>query len=103
MKRRGGTGDEFLFPSRINPEGHLSTRQYARLRTLPTSRDVKDRITAAFRRQANLDATTVTVRIDGGKVTLDGRGKAWSDRGIAERAAWAAPGVTKVEDNIVVT
>jgi integrase len=31
IKKRGGAGDEFLFPSRINPEGHLSTRQYARL------------------------------------------------------------------------
>jgi osmotically-inducible protein OsmY len=29
--------------------------------------------------------------------------KAWHERGVAERAAWAAPGVTKVEDNIVVS
>jgi osmotically-inducible protein OsmY len=52
--------------------------------------------------QANLDAGTVKVSTDGGKVILSGQVKAWNERGIAERAAWAAPGVTSVEDNIVV-
>ena len=31
LERRGGTVDDFAFPSRVNPDGHLSTRQYARL------------------------------------------------------------------------
>lgn len=31
LERRGGTTDDFAFPSRTNPAGHLSTRQYARL------------------------------------------------------------------------
>lgn len=31
LERRGGSIDDFAFPSRVNPEGHLSTRQYARL------------------------------------------------------------------------
>jgi integrase len=31
LERRGGTPADFVFPSRVNPEGHLSTRQYARL------------------------------------------------------------------------
>jgi integrase len=31
LERRGGTADDFLFPSRIDHTGHLSTRQYARL------------------------------------------------------------------------
>ncbi|AMK22991.1 BON domain-containing protein [Sphingomonas histidinilytica] len=69
---------------------------------VPTAHDVKDRIVAAFKRQANLDAATVTVLTDGGKVTLGGKVKAWNERQIAERAAWAAPGVVRVEDNIVV-
>src|ERR1700687_3284156 len=30
-KRRGGTLDEFVFPSRIDHADHISTRQYARL------------------------------------------------------------------------
>jgi len=31
LERRGGTADDYLFPSRIDHTGHLSTRQYARL------------------------------------------------------------------------
>jgi integrase len=31
LERRGGTVNDFAFPSRVNPDGHLSTRQYARL------------------------------------------------------------------------
>lgn len=31
LERRGGSLDEFVFPSRIDHSHHLSTRQYARL------------------------------------------------------------------------
>ncbi|MBX5225030.1 tyrosine-type recombinase/integrase [Rhizobium sp. NLR9b] len=31
LQRRGGTVDDFAFPSRVDPCAHLSTRQYARL------------------------------------------------------------------------
>jgi integrase len=31
LERRGGSFDDFAFPSRVNQVGHLSTRQYARL------------------------------------------------------------------------
>ena len=31
LERRGGTIDDYTFPSRIDRNGHLSTRQYARL------------------------------------------------------------------------
>ena len=31
LERRGGTVDDFAFPSRVDHSGHLSTRQYARL------------------------------------------------------------------------
>lgn len=82
--------------------GVLGVSNLLDVRNLPTSRDVKDRIMAAFKRQADFDAGTVTVVTDGGTVRLGGKVRAWNERGIAERAAWSAPGVTKVEDNIVV-
>lgn len=72
------------------------------VKKLPVASDVKDRIMAAFKRQADLDVGTVTVVTDGSTVRLGGKVKNWNERGIAERAAWAAPGVNKVEDNIVV-
>ncbi len=72
------------------------------LRNAPVASDIKERIIAAIKRSANTDAASVTVLTDGGKVTLGGRVKAWSERQVAERAAWAAPGVTSIEDNIIV-
>lgn len=68
----------------------------------PTSSDIRRRIENAFERQADLDAASVTIALEGSKVKLGGRVKAWHERRVAERAAWAAPGVTQVEDHIVV-
>ncbi|MEO5865840.1 MAG: BON domain-containing protein [Sphingomonas sp.] len=72
------------------------------LHVVPTAADVKDHIVAAIKRHADIDAKAITVITDGSKVRLGGLVHAWHDRDIAERAAWAAPGVTMIEDNIVV-
>ena len=64
--------------------------------------DVRKGIQAAFTRQADLDAKAVNIAIDGGKVVLSGHVRAWYERQAAERAAWAAPGVTQVVDRIAV-
>ncbi len=82
--------------------GVLGISNLIDVKKLPVAADIKDRITAAFRRQANLDASGVTVITDGSTVRLGGMVKAWNERGVAERAAWAAPGVNKVEDDIIV-
>ena len=66
----------------------------------PTSVDVKTRIENALRRNAEVEADAIRVRVADGKVILEGKVKAWSDRYIAERAAWAAPGVKQVEDHL---
>lgn len=64
--------------------------------------DVQKRIEDAFERQADLDAHAVTVSVDGSQVMLGGQVRAWHERRAAERAAWAAPGVTRVIDHIAV-
>ena len=69
---------------------------------IPTPADVKARIMAAFKRQAGLDASGVSVTTEGSTVTLRGRVKAWGERRMAELAAWSAPGVTDVEDYLAV-
>ncbi|MBP1179899.1 BON domain-containing protein [Methylobacterium sp. PvR107] len=61
--------------------------------------EVKDRILAALRRSAR-DPDTIRVHVDGDKVTLDGCVDIWSERELAERAAWSAPGVRAVEDRL---
>jgi osmotically-inducible protein OsmY len=62
--------------------------------------DVKARIEAAFRRSAELDARGIQVDAAGGKVTLRGNVRSWAERDEAERAAWAAPGVAEVDDQV---
>jgi len=64
--------------------------------------DVREKIEKAFSRSAELEAARITVHADGGKVVLSGRVNTWIERDIAERAAWSAPGVTQVQDEIVV-
>lgn len=64
--------------------------------------NVKERIEQAFERQADLEAEKIKVRADGHKVILEGSVTTWGKRGIAERAAWAAPGVSQIEDHLVV-
>ncbi len=75
-----------------------------RIRMHPRARpdDVHNSITRAFRRAAELDAGGVNVAVDGGKVVLSGRVRAWHEREAAERAAWSVPGVVEVEDRLAV-
>ena len=67
-----------------------------------TSAGVKAKIEDAFRRHADLDARRIAVETFDGKVTLSGSVSSWSERHEAESAAWAAPGVNCVDDQLVV-
>jgi osmotically-inducible protein OsmY len=64
--------------------------------------DVRDKIEAAFKRSAEIDAILVNVTATDGKVILSGNVHSWAERQEAERAAWAAPGVTQVEDRLTI-
>jgi osmotically-inducible protein OsmY len=66
------------------------------------SGDVAGRIEAVFVREAGLGATEVLITAVGGKVVLSGHVHSWRERDLAERIAWAAPGVTEVMDRITV-
>lgn len=70
-------------------------------RVTPT--EIKSKIEDAFRRSAQVDAQRITVEASGGEVTLKGTVRSWAERQEAERAAWRAPGVTKVDNRIVVS
>jgi osmotically-inducible protein OsmY len=65
--------------------------------------EIKRKIEEAFRRNAEVDANRITVEAHGGEVILKGTVRSWIEREEAERAAWSAPGVTKVEDRIIVS
>jgi len=62
--------------------------------------DIKQKIENALERAAQVDARNIAVDTEGGKVTLRGDVKTWAEREEAERAAWAAPGVFEIENDI---
>jgi BON domain len=65
--------------------------------------EIKRKIQEAFRRNAEIDANRITVEARGGEVILKGTVRSWIEREEAERVAWSAPGVIKVEDRIIVS
>jgi osmotically-inducible protein OsmY len=67
----------------------------------PSTYDVRERIMSAFKRSSAIDASAIKVSVQDGTVRLSGRVHGWNERKVAENAAWAASGVTKVEDDIV--
>jgi len=68
----------------------------------PDRGDVQDSIERAFKRNAALDADDLHVSTDNGTVTLKGTVSSWAEHDEAIDAAWAAPGVTSVHDDLTV-
>lgn len=65
--------------------------------------EVKKKIEEALKRIAELDANRILVEASGSEIVLRGTVRSWAERQEAERAAWAAPGVTKVDNRIVIS
>ena len=73
-----------------------------KVKAVATPSGVKGRIEHALRRAAELDAKNIKVDVNDSKVTLHGTVHSWAERSEVERAAWSAPGVTQVEDDLTV-
>ncbi len=63
---------------------------------------VEQRIAAALRRSAEIEASQIQVSAAHGKVILHGRVRTWLERSVVEHAAWAAPGVTDVKNELTI-
>jgi osmotically-inducible protein OsmY len=68
----------------------------------PHAGEVAHSIKKAMERNARLDAESVSVESSNGTVTLRGTVSSWADHDAAVAAAWAAPGVTRVRDHVLV-
>lgn len=65
--------------------------------------DVTQKIKETLRRSAEVEASHISVEAENGTVTLNGTVRSYAERRDAERAAWSAPGVVKVNDHLAVT
>ena len=82
--------------------GVLSVVNHIEVAPSSVERDVRHRIVEALHRNADIDARHVVVTVDGNVAMLTGRVGSWLQRESAERAAGSAPGITRVDDQIVV-
>jgi len=62
--------------------------------------DVSAKVLKALQRQATTDSKSIHIATTGGKVTLTGKASSWQSIEDAAHAAWAAPGVTEVVDQV---
>lgn len=82
--------------------GVKGVRNLIALRRRPAADTIREQIVAAIRRHAELEAASISVMAEGGKVVLSGTVNSLVERRLAEQAAWSAPGVTAVLDQLQV-
>lgn len=73
-----------------------------KLKPQVSTSEVKDKIEEALKRNAEVDARRISVQAADGKVTLRGNVRTWFEKDEAATAAWGAPGVTEVSNQISV-
>ncbi len=74
-----------------------------KLRPRIATAQIAREISRAFQRNAQLEAGAITVSTDRGTVTLRGRVRNWTEWAAATRAAWSAPGVAAVDNELSVS
>ena len=67
-----------------------------------SGKNIKSEITAALTRQAMREAQHISVEVEGGVVTLQGKVRSLAEREAAVGAAFSAPGVARVVDKLQV-
>jgi osmotically-inducible protein OsmY len=80
--------------------GVISVVDLMKLKPSTSTADIQGRIAAALKRHADIEASNINVAVHGGTVTLSGTVDSLAEMQRVERTAWAAPGVTKVIDNL---
>ncbi|MEY4604782.1 MAG: hypothetical protein RIT43_2074 [Bacteroidota bacterium] len=85
-----------------NLQGVLGISNNIRIAPKLKSADIKNKIFSAFHRSATLDSDSINITTDGSKVVLTGKVRSFVEKKDAEKAAYLAPGVTEVENKLVI-
>ncbi|GAB2984108.1 BON domain-containing protein [Mucilaginibacter puniceus] len=92
--------------SAINSIRHLKgvkwINNFITVKPLINTTIVKDNIRKALERRADFEAAKIKVETIGNKVILNGTAKSWVERCAVENAVWGSPGVTTVDDQLVI-
>lgn len=72
------------------------------IQSKPDSSVIADDIRKTLERRADLEASGIKVEVIGNKVILKGVAHSWEERTASAHAAWSAPGVDMVDDQIVI-
>jgi hyperosmotically inducible protein len=95
-------------------QSHVATRTISQMRGVTgvsnliqiggdaAAQDIGEQIGKALQRHAEREAKHIGVKVHEGKVTLTGMVDSMAERSAARGAAWSAPGVRAVVDNLTV-
>jgi osmotically-inducible protein OsmY len=86
-----------------NVPGVTGVQSEITLEPSASAANIQDGLAQEYQRLATVDADKLAVQTTGGKVTLSGTVPSWAAHDLAVAAAWMAPGVTQVEDNLEVS
>ena len=83
-----------------NLTGVKSVINLIHVKTTITPQDIQHKIYYAFHRNASIDSRKITVEALGNRIILNGTVRSFAEKTDAEKAAWNAPGVVTVENNL---